>query len=135
MGAEEAFKVFKDIVEADETYVGGKPRIGTSRRGRGTSKVPVIGIVERETKQVRAKVVNLPGEKGRDLLKLFLIPFVKKVVVEGSTVITDDFKEYFPLDDDDENYTHKSINHSAKEYSDCKGTHTNNIENFCSILK
>ena len=42
------------IVEADETYVGGKPRKGNKRnddkpgkRGRGTKKVPVIGAVER----------------------------------------------------------------------------------------
>ena len=135
MGAEETFKVFKDMVEVDETYVGGKPRMGTTRRGRGTAKVPVIGIIERATKQVRAKVVHLPGETGRDLLKLFLMPFVKKVTVEGATVITDDFKGYVPLDDADENYTHKSINHSEKQYSDYNGTHTNNIENFWSILK
>jgi hypothetical protein len=42
------------IVEADETYVGGKPRKGNHRdgdqpnkRGRGTKKVPVIGVAER----------------------------------------------------------------------------------------
>jgi transposase-like protein len=135
MGHEDTFKVFSKEVEVDETYVGGKPRIGTSRRGRGTSKVPVIGIIERETKQIRAKAVILPNDVGRDLLKLFLIPFVKKVTVEGATVITDDFKGYLSLDDDDENYTHKSVNHSAKEYSDGNGTHTNNVENFWSILK
>ena len=39
------------IVEADETYVGGKPRKGNRReddkpnkRGRGTRKVPVVGV-------------------------------------------------------------------------------------------
>ena len=42
------------IVEADETYVGGKPRKGDQRdddmpnpRGRGTKKTAVIGIAER----------------------------------------------------------------------------------------
>ena len=42
------------IVEADETYIGGKPRKANKRdddvpakRGRGTSKTPVIGAVER----------------------------------------------------------------------------------------
>lgn len=135
MGNEDTFKVFRNAVEVDETYVGGKPRKGTSRRGRGTSKTPVIGIIERETKQIRTKVVYLPGEKGSDLLKLFLVPFVKKVTDEGATVITDDFKGYSALDDDDENYIHKSVNHSAKEYSDGSGTHTNNVENFWSIFK
>jgi hypothetical protein len=42
------------IIEADECYVGGKPRKGNKRdddkpntRGRGTKKVPVVGAVER----------------------------------------------------------------------------------------
>ena len=42
------------IVEADETYVGGRPRKGNKRKGgpknptgRGTQKTPVIGVVER----------------------------------------------------------------------------------------
>jgi transposase-like protein len=35
-------------VEADETYVGGKPRNkGNNKRGRGTSKQPVMAIVQR----------------------------------------------------------------------------------------
>ena len=53
-------------VEVDETYIGGKPRKGNkrdndpeggnkSKRGRGTDKTPVIGIVERGGR-VRAKV-------------------------------------------------------------------------------
>jgi transposase-like protein len=35
-------------VEVDETYVGGKPRYkGPSKRGRGTSKQPVVALVAR----------------------------------------------------------------------------------------
>jgi transposase-like protein len=135
MGIENTFKVFSKTVEVDETYVGGKPRIDAFQRWKRASKVPVIGIIERETKQVRAKVAAFPDETGRNFLKVFLIPFVKKVTIEGSTVITDDFKGYSVLDKDDEPYTHLTINHSAKKYSDGNGTHTNNIENFWSILK
>jgi transposase-like protein len=53
---------FKQIVEIDETYVGGKPRKFKNRqgkmikRGRGTDKTPVIGVVCRKTKQVYARV-------------------------------------------------------------------------------
>ncbi|MCS1407535.1 MAG: hypothetical protein M2R45_00693 [Verrucomicrobia subdivision 3 bacterium] len=56
----EAAPVLQGIAEADETYVGGKPRKGSSpkssatntpslppRRGRGIRKTPVIGAVER----------------------------------------------------------------------------------------
>lgn len=36
-------------VEVDETYVGGRPRYkGVSKRGRGTTKAPVLGMVQRE---------------------------------------------------------------------------------------
>ncbi len=34
-------------VEADELYVGGKPRKGTSKPGRGTTRIPVVGMVQR----------------------------------------------------------------------------------------
>lgn len=135
MGDKDTFKVLKDLVEVDETYVGGKPRKYTSKRGRGTSKIPVIGVFERERKQMCAKAVYIPGEKGKDLLKLFLIPFIKKIVAEGSTVVTDDFVAYSILDDEDENYIHRSIKHSDGQYSDGNGTHTNNVECFWSILK
>lgn len=38
----------KGTIEADETYVGGKPRHKhVSKRGRGTSKTPVLAITER----------------------------------------------------------------------------------------
>jgi len=135
MGCEDTFKVFSKEVEVDETYVGGKPSIGKSRRGRGTLKTPVIGIIERETKQVRAKAVVSSNFKEKLPIKLFLIPFIKKVTNEGAVIITDDFKGYSILDDDDEPYTHKTINHSSRVYSDGNGVHTNNIENFWSILK
>jgi transposase-like protein len=46
--------LFHGIVEMDEVYIGGKPRKGNgpksakpSKRGRGTKKLPVVGIVER----------------------------------------------------------------------------------------
>jgi len=48
-------------VEADETYVGGKPRRGSgvkSKQGRGTKKTPVVGMVERGGK-VRTQVARM----------------------------------------------------------------------------
>ena len=56
--------LLEGIVEMDEAYIGGKPRKGnmadnvaglsrvsTVKRGRGTKKIPVVGIVEREGKE------------------------------------------------------------------------------------
>lgn len=46
--------LLQDIIEADETYVGGKPRKANKKTdreqhacGRGTEKTPVIGAVQR----------------------------------------------------------------------------------------
>ena len=76
MGNENLEKSFELIVEVDETYVGGKPRKqnnnlqfttpkpkDTSTTGRGTKKMPVIGVKERETGRVYARVA-LPNEEG-----------------------------------------------------------------------
>ena len=82
------------IVEADETYVGGKPRKGDeqgddkpAKRGRGTSKVPVIGAMERGGRVVARVADDLSG-KG-------VLKFLRQTVrPEGSILITDEFKSY-----------------------------------------
>lgn len=50
------------MVEIDEAYIGGKPRKGCPsdtkhKRGRGTNKTPVVGMVERNG-DVKAKVMK-----------------------------------------------------------------------------
>ena len=68
MANEQFKKSFDVLVEIDETYVGGKPRKENvrfdkqgnvipsdkepSKRGRGTNKTPVVGIIERNSKRV-----------------------------------------------------------------------------------
>jgi transposase-like protein len=49
MSQEPLAGMLSGIIEADETYVGGKPRHGTGvhKRGRGTKKAPVMALVER----------------------------------------------------------------------------------------
>jgi hypothetical protein len=56
------------IIEADETYVGGKPRkpAGSSRgvgapkakSGRGTKKIPVVALVEREGRAIAKPTID-----------------------------------------------------------------------------
>jgi len=68
------------IVEMDETYVGGKPRKGDkkknddddtpkNKRGRGTKKTPVVGIVQRKG-NVKAKVAEKDSLKFKELSQL-----------------------------------------------------------------
>lgn len=120
------------IVEADETYIGGKPRKGNKRdddtpnkRGRGTKKTAVIGIAER-LGNVIAKVAQ-----ANDLSANGLLTFVCKFVDTGaSLVITDEYAGYNALAD---KMRHARINHSV-QYADGM-IHTNTIEGFWSLVK
>lgn len=115
-------ELLEGIVEVDESYIGGKGGHG-SKRGRGTSKTPVVGMVERNGK-IKAKAVNRVTQKRLTSL------IRENVSVKDTTVITDEFSGYMRLS---AFITHKSINHS-KAYVDGY-IHTNNIESFWSLLK
>ena len=131
-----------NVLEMDEAYVGGKPRHRTqgqteqsvpsvsrveaekSKRGRGTLKTPVVGIVERRGKIV-LKVIQKLSYKN-------LSAFLKdNVDLDDSTLITDEFRGYWNMDEIIEHYT---VNHGKKQYVSGKN-HTNTIEGYWSLLK
>ena len=68
-------ELLKGIVEMDECYIGGKPRKGNSprggqnKRGRGTNKPPVVGMIKRGGRIV-AKVTNKEHLKAKGLSKM-----------------------------------------------------------------
>ena len=121
------------IVEADETYVGGKPRKSNRRdddqkpnkRGRGTSKVPVIGAVERNGRVV-ARVAE-PGDLSAKGIGKFMARFVDP---KGTLLITDEYKGYDRMS---ETMLHSVVTH-ATEYAFGQ-LHTNTIESFWAIIK
>lgn len=121
-------ELLRGIVEMDETYVGGKPRGGTGphKRGRGSDKIPVVGIVERDG-CVKAKIQDKTKLKFVNLRKIVR----ENVDTETTVLMTDDYKGYSPMSNVIE---HKTINHSAKCYVDGE-IHTNTIEGFWAILK
>jgi len=146
MGNTENQEFFDAIVEIDETYVGGKPRksnnhdddapkgTGTgAKRGRGTDKTPVVGLIDRNNKKVYAKIA-LPNGDGKRLTANQLMDILKTVSKQenNNTVITDEFRSYDPLSR--HNFVHLRVDHS-KAFSDGNGTHTNNIESFWATLK
>ena len=149
MGNEDMSKAFQCFVEIDETYIGGKPRKQNvkfdedgnkipkepAKRGRGTDKTPVVGVKERDTKRVYAKVA-LPNEEGQKLTGKQLLGILDSVCNEGTTVASDDFSGYNILDKKTEKkYVHVTVNHSIGQFSAGNGIHTNNIENFWSLVK
>lgn len=113
-------------VEADEAYVGGKPRYkGTSKKGRGTSKTPVAVLVERNGK-AKTKVVN-------DVTARTLMDNLRNHVEVSSTLYTDDWKAYNPAGDFFAG-GHHVVDHSHGEY--VRGNvYTNTAESFICLLK
>lgn len=129
------------IIEIDETYVGGKPRKGNKcldengtvveqKRGRGTKKTPVVGVIDRKSKRVYARVA-LPNKEGKSLTGKQLLNILSEVAHGQNTVMTDEFRSYNILKTT--THVHFKIDHS-KMFADGE-VHTNNIENFWSNFK
>jgi transposase-like protein len=120
------------IVEADETYVGGKPRKGNKRdddkpnkRGRGTKKAAVIGVAERG-----GRVIARPAKRG-ELSTKGLSKFISTCVdTAASLLITDEYGGYRGMS---KMMRHATINHEVA-YADGL-IHTNSIEGFWSLVK
>jgi transposase-like protein len=119
-------------VECDESFHGGKPKnMHRSRRLKQklaldgyAEKTAVFGMLDRETRKVRAQVV--PNVKRETLQKAIL-----DRVGFGSTVYTDGYHAYDKLGAS--GFVHETVNH-VEEY--VRGqVHTQAIENFWSLLK
>jgi transposase-like protein len=121
-------------VEVDESFVGGKVKnMHRERRkrfaaegghaGGYTGKTIVQGILDRDLREVRAKVVPNVSRKT-------LQDEVLKNVKYGSTVYSDNAVAYDLLH---LRFVHDVVDH-AKEYVRGR-VHTNGLENFWSLMK
>jgi transposase-like protein len=106
------------IVEADETYIGGK----TTWDNKYKNKTSVLGLAE---KNGGAKAVVA------DANATHALPFIRANVEQGSTIHTDESRIYSRVKWD---FEHKFVNHSQKEYVK-NGVHTNTIEGFWGQMK
>jgi transposase-like protein len=120
-------------VEVDETFIGPDPRKMHNKRrlarkaaadGSMEMKTPVMGMLDRESRKVRAAVV--PNVK-RETLQNAILEGVEK----DSFVFTDQSVAYDNLAARE--YLHATVNHT-NEY--VRGqVHTQGIDNFWSLLK
>lgn len=122
--------ILEGIVEADETYIGGKRRKDYDKekgeprkRGRGTVKDAVLGAVSRGG-QVVAQLV--PDITGKTILE-FIKQFIK---TEDSELYTDQFAGYNKIGKE---MKHETMNRSEKWEEGA--VHTNTIEGFWSFVK
>ena len=112
------------IVQADETYIGGKNK-GRIWQNQGRSlkqKIPVAGLLTDD----KVYPVVVPDTSSKTL-QLIIYALVRA----GSTIVTDGWEGYYGLSN---HYTHKIIEHSRGIYAK-DGYHTNGIEGFWSHLK
>jgi transposase-like protein len=109
------------VLEADETFVGGKAYgMGSGYTG---NKATVAGVAERGGR-IRLKVIS---DRTRETLHAFLDQHTNKANIEA--LYTDELKSYGGFID-----SHDTVIHSLMEW--VRGNvHTNSIENVWSLLK
>ena len=120
----------ENVVELDETYVGGKEknkhrskRIGGTEGRSLDKKVPVFGMFERGGEVRTERVLNAKSQT--------LLPIIAKNVSSEAIVMTDEASSYRQLY---RTHNHLKVNHKTGQY--VNGTcHTNTIENYWSIFK
>jgi transposase-like protein len=126
-----SFKKWGGVVEADETYMGGKAANMHPRRKKIVqkhplkSKVAVIGLLKR-------------GPKGKSIVRATVRENVKRETLHaivqanvktGAVLFTDAHPSYRGLTE----YQHAVVDHSITYVKE--QVHTNGLENFWSLLK
>ncbi len=118
------------VVEADETYVGGKPRFRGSvknpinKRGRGTRKQPVAAVLQRGG-EVRTRVI--PCVNSHNLRAM-----LADNVCPTARVMTDKEAGYKGISA--QFASHETVDHGAREYARGDVT-TNGVEGFFARVK
>lgn len=119
------------IIEADETYIGGRPRRPFKNRQpdkprKKTDKITVMVVLERSG---RARTRVLEG-KGSDSSSLKAAIFAN--VDRAAIINTDEAKGYSGLDKDFGD--HWTVNHSKYEFARDAAT-TNSAESYFAVFK
>jgi len=122
--------MLKEVVEIDETFIGGKnknrhwnKKVPNSQGRSWKDKTPVLGMLERDGNLITKVVPNTQ----KDTLE----PIISVNIKKGSEVYTDEWHAYRDLD---QQFNHQIVNHSISQYVN-KNVSTNSIECFWSHLK
>jgi transposase-like protein len=126
------------LLQMDESYFGASPdkkitkstpdnspvlsRV-TEKRGRGTKKLAVVGIVETGGGSVKTKIIEKLTARN---LMVMLNHYVK---TDESVLVTDGFRSYAKMDEEIE---HITVKHKDKKKG---GLNTNTIEGYWGLIK
>ena len=121
------------LVEADETYVGGKAENRQKhrkpgKRGRGTDKPMLFAAIERGGE---ARSLVVPSASGAAIA-----PALWDWTRGAATLLTDELATYRWIGRKME--AHHAVNHGSKEYARTEGAirvHTNTAEGFFGLFK
>ena len=111
------------VVEADETWIGGKAKNRAFKTP--PKKEPVVALVERDGK-VRSFHVEAVSSRT-------LAPILYTQIDRASFLMTDESNVYTKAGR--EFAGHGTVNHSIREYVRGSFYHSNTVENYFSILK
>jgi transposase-like protein len=121
--------LLRGTVEVDETYVGGKPRpeagAPKAKRGRGTKKIPVVALVERNGRVRAHKIERVDG--------VTLKGAIRANVDRKARIMTDEWAAYSGIGPEFAG-GHQTVNHGSGEYA--RGdVFTNTAESYFALLK
>jgi len=112
---------FMGIVEADETFYGGRRPI----ERRFDNKVAILGIAEKKGR-VKTKVLDGKVRAGK------VMPYLLDNIEPLSVLHTDESGLYNQAH---KVFKHRTVDHGWHTYVSPTGVHTNNLEGFWSQLK
>lgn len=113
-----------EIVQADETYVGGVRKGG--KRGRGADgKTLVMGMIETGGELIAVVVPNIKRGTLQDV--------IEANVAKGTAIHTDELSSYVGIVT--RGYSHDRVNHKSGQYVSASGATVNAVEGFWRHLK
>lgn len=129
----EPLRTMLQTVEADETWVGGRPRKAQRQnrerhtRAKWTEKVPVMVLVERETGEARAfPIGRVTAQNVNNALQTHVHPTAR--------LMTDEHRLYRTPGEQFEG-GHHTVCHGRKQYHRDGDVHINTAESFFALLK